>query len=153
MTMSSSAYRRRRFALTISLALFPFGSAQATWSVIAADQASKRVVIGSATCVSQAVFAHSPFKVFMDIQAVVVPGVGVAAAQAEADPTRANQMLIRRELIKRTDPSTILQQLMADPAVQRRQFAIVDLQGRLAGFSGSGIPSAALYVKGRVVRT
>ena len=40
----------------------------------------------------------------MSIQAVVVPGMGVAAAQAGVDSSRENQMLIFRELQAGTDP-------------------------------------------------
>ena len=47
--------------------------AHATWSVIAVDLATGRIVIASATCVNQ----NDMF--LMGVQAVGVPGVGVAA--------------------------------------------------------------------------
>lgn len=108
----------------------------ATWSVIAVDQTTRQVVIASATCVPQAAFANFPAKGLMDVQAIVVPGKGVAAAQAGVDRTRKNQQLIFDEIVKGTDPAQILELLKADPAVETRQFAIVDVQGRMAGFSG-----------------
>jgi len=116
----------------------------ATWSVIAVDRTSGQVVIASATCVAQESFAKFPAKGLMDVQAIVVPGRGVAAAQAGVDNTRANQRLIYGELQRGTDPQQIIEQLKADPNIDRRQFAIVDLQGRLAGFSGQRNNPASL---------
>ena len=108
----------------------------ATWSVIAVDQQTREVVIASATCVPQAAFAGFPAKGLMDVQAIVVPGKGVAAAQAGVDRTRRNQQLIFDEIVKGTEPAHILDMLKQDPNTEVRQFAIVDLQGRMVGFSG-----------------
>ncbi len=118
--------------------------ALATWSVIAVDQKTREVVIASATCVPQVAFAGFPAKGLMDVQAIVVPGKGVAAAQAGVDRTRKNQQLIFDELVKGTDPARILEMLKADPNVEVRQFAIIDLQGRMTGFSGQKNMAASL---------
>lgn len=104
--------------------------AHATWSVIAVDMATGRIVIASATCV------NNNDRFLMGVQAVVVPGFGVAACQAGVDGTHANQMLVFEELKKGTDPTRIIELLSADPAFQSRQFGIVDLKGRMAGHSG-----------------
>jgi len=120
----------RRVALfLLSLVAVP-ATASATWSVIAVDRSTGRVVIASATCVDR------DDQFLMGVQAVVVPGMGVAACQAGVDNTHQNQMLVFRELQKGTDPKAIIDQLSADPAFQTRQFGIVDLQGRSAGHSG-----------------
>jgi len=116
----------------------------ATWSVIAVDQKTRQVVIASATCVPQAAFAGFPAKGLMDVQAIVVPGKGVAAAQAGVDRTRKNQQLVFDEIVKGTDPARILELLKTDPQVEVRQFAIVDLQGRMTGFSGQKNMPASL---------
>src|SRR5688572_5060437 len=108
----------------------------ATWSVIAVDQKTREVAIASATCVPQAAFAGFPAKGLMDVQAIVVPGKGVAAAQAGVDRTRKNQQLVFDEIARGTDPARILDMLKQDPNVEVRQFAIIDLQGRMIGFSG-----------------
>jgi uncharacterized Ntn-hydrolase superfamily protein len=122
--------------------------ASATWSVIAVDTRTGVVVIASATCVTaEGLRTRGGLK---SIQAVVVPGMGVAAAQAGVDATRANQTLIFEEMRKGTDPDEILRMLSADENFQRRQFGIVDLQGRMAGFSGSGNGYAALAVQTEV---
>jgi uncharacterized Ntn-hydrolase superfamily protein len=118
--------------------------AHATWSVIAVDQKTREVVIASATCVPQAAFAGFPAKGLMDVQAIVVPGKGVAAAQAGVDRTRKNQQLIFDEIGKGTDPARILEMLKEDPNVEVRQFAIVDVQGRMVGFSGQKNQPASL---------
>jgi uncharacterized Ntn-hydrolase superfamily protein len=104
--------------------------ASATWSVIAVDRSTGRVVIASATCVDR------DDQFLPGVQAVVVPGKGVAACQAAVDGTHQNQMLVFAELQKGTDPKRIIEMLSADPAFQSRQFGILDLQGRSAGHSG-----------------
>jgi uncharacterized Ntn-hydrolase superfamily protein len=144
----------RQWAVGLVLALAAVPSvAHATWSVVALDRATKRVVIGAATCVPQGRFAGFPSAGLMDIQAIVVPGIGIAAAQAGVDRTRANQMLVYTEMRKGTHPSAILQMLMADSSIQSRQFGIVDMQGRFAGFSGARNGKAASSVQGQVIGT
>jgi uncharacterized protein DUF1028 len=120
---------RRVILCLVSLLALP-ATASATWSVVAVDRSTGRVVIASATCVDR------DDQFLMGVQAVVVPGKGVAACQAGVDNTHQNQMLVFRELEKGTDPKAIIEQLSADPAFQTRQFGIVDLQGRAAGHSG-----------------
>lgn len=149
-------------SVLFSLVLFAGlpATAHATWSVIAVDMATGRVVIASATCVDR----DDAF--LMGVQAVVVPGKGVAACQAGVDGTHANQMLVYRELQKGTDPARIIEMLSADPAFQSRQFGIVDLQGRHAGHSGLAngyvtqdmqgqVPGTQIYysIQGNILRT
>jgi uncharacterized Ntn-hydrolase superfamily protein len=140
------AFRRSLAGATAALAMLST-PASATWSVIAVDSRTGRVVIASATCVSQERLERFPAKGLMDVQAIVVPGVGVAAAQAGVDRTRENQRLIYRELDAGTSPDRIIEMLKADPRIESRQFGIVDLQGRCAGFSGSGNGAASLSVQ------
>lgn len=131
--------------------IFAFHStAFATWSIIALDRSTGQAIIASATCVPQAGFPGRPSRDLMDIQAVIVPGVGVAACQAGVDNTRANQMLVYQELLKGTDPVEILEMLHRDERIQSRQFGILDMQGRSIGFSGENNRFAALHVSGRV---
>ena len=89
----------------------------------------------------------------MDIQAIVVPGIGVAAAQAGVDRTRENQQLIYTQMKAGADPTEILELLKQDPDIERRQFGIVDMQGRSVGFSGSGNSAASLSQQGQVTDT
>ena len=121
---------RRSVVCGLGLLLALPSSAFATWSVIAVDRTTGRVVIASATCVDR------DDQFLMGVQAVVVPGKGVAACQAAVDNTHQNQMLVFRELQKGTDPKQIIELLSQDPAFQSRQFGILDLQGRRAGHSG-----------------
>ena len=136
---------RRAVAVLLLLALCP-SALSATWSVIAVDTRTGQVIIASATCVSQGRLIGFPAKGLMDIQAIVVPGVGVAAAQAGVDRTRANQHLIHAELKKGTPPEEIIEMLSEDPRFDSRQFGIVDMRGRCAGHSGSGNRAASLAV-------
>ena len=125
----------------------------ATWSIVAVDRITGQLVIASATCVSQARFATFPAEGLMDIPAVVVPGKGIAAAQARVDRTRANQTLISEELRQGTAPIDMLSKLREDPDIERRQFGIVDVEGRSAGHSGTENGEASLDVQGRVSGT
>ena len=132
--------------LAIALLALP-ARAFATWSVIAVDRSTGRVVIASATCVNQD-------DMFLPgVQAVVVPGKGVAACQSAVDGTHQNQMLVFRELQKGTDPKQIIEMLSADPAFQSRQFGVVDLQGRAAGHSGLTNGYVAQDIQGQVPST
>ena len=127
---SDREIRMRRTLMCVILLLALPSTALATWSVIAIDKSTGRVVIASATCVNQ----NDEF--LKGVQAVVVPGKGVAACQAAVDNTHQNQMLVFQELQKGTEPRAIVDLLSKDPAFQSRQFGILDLQGRSAGHSG-----------------
>jgi uncharacterized Ntn-hydrolase superfamily protein len=97
------------------------------------------------------VFLQLRAKDLRDIQAVVVPGKGAAVCQSQLDPTRRNQNAVFAELGKGTDPARILELLKAqDAAVESRQFAILDLQGRSIAFNGKEDPPAALAESGSV---
>jgi uncharacterized Ntn-hydrolase superfamily protein len=150
----------RRIVVALVLALLPQSAALATWSVIALDARTGQVIIASATCVLQARFPSrmpNAARDLMDVQAVLVPGVGVAACQAAADNTRENQMLVYRELRKGTPPQQILEMLKADPNIQRRQFGMLAMPvGGLTaatnkvGWNGSGNSASSLFEGGQV---
>jgi uncharacterized Ntn-hydrolase superfamily protein len=135
--------------------------ALATWSIIAIDVRTGQVIIASATCVRQMAFPQrepNPARDLMDVQAVVVPGVGVAACQAGADNTRQNQMLVYTELRKGTPPRRILEMLKQDPNIERRQFGILAIpngstittQNHMVGFNGANTSAVSLYFGGQV---
>lgn len=136
----------RLAAVALAAVLWP-AEALATWSVIAVDQATGRVVIASATCVDR------DDQFLMGVQAVVVPGKGVAACQAGVDGTHRNQQLVFDELQKGTAPARIIEMLSEDPAYQSRQFGILDLQGRSAGHSGLSNGYVSQDVQGQVPGT
>jgi len=137
--------RRPAFGLLLLLAC-P-SRAFATWSVIAVDRAASRVVIASATCVDR------DDQFLMSVQAVVVPGKGVAACQAAVDNTHQNQTLVFQELQKGTSPQEIIELLSKDPAFQSRQFGILDLQGRRGGHSGLTNGYVSQHLQGQVPET
>ena len=136
-----------RIVVLLGVLLALPSSAWATWSVIAVDRSTGRVVIASATCVDR------DDQFLMGVQAVIVPGKGVAACQAAVDGTHANQMLVFGELQKGTHPARIIEMLSQDPAFQTRQFGIVDLQGRSAGHSGLGNGYVSQDAQGQVPGT
>ena len=110
----------RRIGLALVLLLMGHSTAYATWSVIAIDARTGQVIIASATCVRQAGFPKrepNGARDLMDVQAVIVPGIGVAACQAGVDNTRENQMLVYNEMRKGTPPADILALLKKDARV------------------------------------
>jgi hypothetical protein len=123
-------------------ALAPPTPASATWSIVAMDRSTGRVVIASATCAAQ-----GPDQLKL-LQAIVIPGIGVAAAQAGVDRTQANHRLIFEEMSKRTHPEQIIRMLESDPSIERRQFGIVDMLGRSAGHTGESNREVALHMSG-----
>jgi uncharacterized Ntn-hydrolase superfamily protein len=151
----------RKLIIAAVLCLTARSAAFATWSVIALDSKTGQVIIASATCVRQAAFPQrnpNPARDLMDVQAVVVPGVGVAACQAGADNTRRNQMLVYNELKKGTPPQQILELLKQDPDIERRQFGILEMpngstitaSNNMAGFNGTGNSQSSLFFGGQV---
>jgi uncharacterized Ntn-hydrolase superfamily protein len=155
-------------ALTLSIVLGVAAPAFATWSVIALDASTGQVIIASATCVRQAGFPErkpNGARDLMDVQAVIVPGLGVAACQAGVDNTREDQMLVYNELKKGTPPPQIIELLKKHEAarkpedqMERRQFGIlampngttVTARNNRAGFNGSGNSQSSLYFGGQV---
>jgi len=135
-----------RAAVVLAVLAIPL-PASATWSIVAVDRTTSRIVIASATCVDR----DDDF--LKGVQAVIVPGKGVAACQAAVDNTHQNQMLVFQELQKGTDPKDIINLLSNDPAYQSRQFGIVDLQGRRAGHSGLTNGYVSQDVQGQVPGT
>lgn len=150
-----------RVLLSLALVLLAYSPAFATWSVIAVDARTGQVIIASATCVRQQGFpARQPngARDLMDVQAVIIPGVGVAACQSGVDNTRRNQMLVYAEMQKGTPPAQILEMLKKDPDIERRQFGLLAIpnggtitpQNNRVGFNGAGNGQSSLYWGGRV---
>ena len=82
-----------------ALAILP-ATASATWSVLAIDARTGRIIVSSATCVAQGRFAGFPAEGLMDIQAFVVPGVGVAVAQALAEASARRGWVVSHSCIR-----------------------------------------------------
>ena len=137
-----------RIVCLIWLLCLAQNAALATWSVVAVDRGTGRVVISSSTCTG------TTDDFLKDVQAVVVPGKGVAACQAGVDSaTHQNQTLVFEELKRGTDPARIIEMLSEDPGFQSRQYGIVDLQGRTAGHSGLANGFVSQDIHGQVPGT
>ena len=151
----------RKLLFAVLILLLAPSAAFATWSVIAIDAKTGQVIIASATCVRQSAFPGrqpNAARDLMDVQAVIVPGFGVAACQAGADNTRRNQMLVYNELRKGTPPQEILAMLKQDPDIERRQFGIIAIpngttitsRNNAAGFNGANNSVSSLFFGGQV---
>jgi hypothetical protein len=132
----------RRILLLLALALLTPSSVSATWSIIAIDLRTGRMVISSATCA-----ATGPHQL-KRLQAIVVPGIAIAAAQAGVDSSHENQRLIYAQLQAGTDPRDIIRLLETDPRIESRQFGIIDMQGRSSGRSGSSNGQVSMDIQG-----
>lgn len=119
-----------RLVVAFVLAMvLPAASALATWSIVVVDLATGQVGIAIATCL--------PYWDLRPIAVVVVPGVGVAAAQSSLGPLALRQ-LIRDGLLAGTPAAQILAQLAAvDGAHQQRQYGIVGFGSGSATFTGN----------------
>lgn len=121
---------RRALALLFAF-LALVAPARATWSIIALDLATAEVCVASATCL----------QVF-DLQqglAVIVPGVGGAAAQSQIDSSGANRLAIWNGLQAGLDPAAILAGLaQSDVNHQKRQYGMVDFTHAPLTFTGTG---------------
>ena len=95
----------RRILLLFACLLALPSTAFATWSILAVDRATGRVVMAAASCV------NTTDEAMKTAIAVVVPGKGIAACQAAADNTHQNQMLVFNELQKGTNPDDIIEML------------------------------------------
>src|SRR2546423_14760241 len=100
----------RGACLLLGMWLAAPSSAFATWSVIAVDRSTGRVVIASATCVDR------DDQFLMGVQAVVVPGKGVAACQAGVANNHPNEKPRFQEPRKGTHPKQVIQLPHTDPA-------------------------------------
>ncbi|MFO1054002.1 MAG: DUF1028 domain-containing protein [Planctomycetota bacterium] len=133
----------QRQLLTFLLALVSLVSPLcATWSIILIDTRTGEIAIASATCITN-------FNLLTGVPVLVV-GKGAGAAQSMLDVSGNNRLLIRDQLRLGTDPVQILAMLAAsDPQHQSRQYGIVDVSGRMIGFSGT---ANGAYASDRVGR-
>ena len=154
--MSGRAAVRRALSaagLAVSMLAVRPAPAAATWSILAVDARTGRMVVASATCVSQTSIVRFPARSLLDIQAIVVPGVGVAVTQATLDRSRRTQRYIYAELKRGSSPARIVERLRRDPNMDVRQIAVLDRAGHAAAFSGTDIGSIALEQTGRAPGT
>jgi uncharacterized Ntn-hydrolase superfamily protein len=103
-----------------------------TWSIVAADPASGDVGLAVASCVPD-------FHV--DVVAALVPGLGVAATQAQFDLANRDRVF---ELLQAGQPAATIVAQVSDPAYDARagsrQYGVVtigDGRAQAAAFSGS----------------
>ena len=89
----------KRVLLAFAFVFVFQSTALATWSIIALDRSTGQVIIASATCVRQGGFPRRPARDLMEIQAVILPGIGIAACQAGVHNTRGYQILVYEELL------------------------------------------------------
>jgi hypothetical protein len=122
------------------LAILAASAARATWSIVVVDIATREVGVASATCLE-----NFNLRRFLP---VVIPTVGVAAAQSLVDTTGVNRRRIWTRLMEGQDPNAILDFLAgADSSHQSRQYGIVDAFGRTVTFTGA---QAGAYASGLV---
>ena len=113
----------------IALVVLAPGTARATYSIVAADRATRQVGGAVTSCVA-------PSGVGLVYGSA--PGLGAVASQAAAN--RAGRDRAVQLLQMNVAPAQIIQTLTSasfDPGAARRQYGVVDLMGRAAGHSGA----------------
>ena len=105
--------------------------ARATYSIAAVDQSTQQVGGAVTSCVGT-----------LDVGIVygALPGVGVIHAQAQLDQRGRAKARALELLMQGVAPSQIIQQITApsfDSAYASRQYGVVDLMGRSAGYTGA----------------
>ncbi|MCA9244467.1 MAG: DUF1028 domain-containing protein [Phycisphaerales bacterium] len=120
----------RSIGIILIVVAYVVAGAEATWSIVAVDQATCEVGVASATCLTS-------FDLRVGLP-MVLPEVGVAAAQSRIDSNATNRRRIRDMMLAGEDPVDILAALAAnDGPHEQRQYGMVDLSGRALTFSGT----------------
>ena len=127
MMMLTRALTRLACAVVLVLMLTP--GANATWSIVLADEETGEVAVGTVTCLND--------YDLLAIVPVIVVGKGGAAVQAAGDFDGQRRPIIFDHLLLGTPPEQILDILANIGAHQSRQYGIVDTQGRKITFTGS----------------
>lgn len=117
-----------RLALALVLVLVA-RSAHATYSIVAVDPSSRQVGGAGTSCIGT-----------LSVRVIygAVPGRGAVHAQAALGGSGKASAVTQLEM--EIDPAAIIAAITTtafDSNAQRRQYGIVDLQGRAAGFSGN----------------
>jgi len=108
--------------------MFYPATAYATYSIVAVDRATGQVGGAGASCVG----SFSVRNIYG-----VAPGYGAVHAQASLSTAGRNRAVLR--LFEGTDPADIIAEITSpafDPSAGVRQYGVVDLMGRAAGFTG-----------------
>ena len=103
----------RRLILAAAIVSLFAVPADATWSIVAMDKRSGQIVIGSATSVPQSILVSFPAQGLKDVQAIIIPGRGLPAAQASVDSSRRMQQFIANELERGTHTVRIIDLLQS----------------------------------------
>jgi hypothetical protein len=132
----------RAALLVLGFSVLVQAAANATWSIVLVDKQKGEVAIGCATCLTD-----TDLELLVPVMLV---GIGGACAQSQVDSSGENRRLIWDRMIEGKKPVEIIMELAdIDPAHQRRQYGIVDLQGRRQTFTGSRAGPWAGGVEGR----
>jgi len=145
MQMTLDAHRISRAPRTVGLAvalltLNHASAVLATWSIVAVDQTTQEVAIGSATCVTN-----------LDLRRwtpAIVVGLGGGAVQSYVDTTGQRRLIIRDGLVAGSTADEIMQQLVALPQSPVHQNGVGDTQGHSATFTGVSCGAHASGVVG-----
>lgn len=119
-----------RPAVLVVLALLALAApASATWSIVLTDHATGEVAVATATCLEDILL-----KIWVP---VIVTGVGAGVTQSQVDMTAGHKKTMVAGLKAGDDPAAIIAAMQVGDLFKcSRQFAVADLLGRRAAFSG-----------------
>lgn len=128
--------------LLVFLVLLVPAPAAATWSVAATDPDTGEVGVALASCVPAEILGR-PDQALVPL--VLVPGAAAAVTQGQLNLAAPDRIV---ELASAgTPPADIVAELSSasfDQQAELRQHAVVDLDGNVAAFTGSGTSAEAL---------
>ena len=132
--------RLLRLPLAVALAtLLLCAQALATWSIVIVNTRTGEVCVASATCL--------PNFNLRKATPVVIPGVGVAAAQSYLDSI-GNRLVIHNEMLDGLSPDQILEIIKdRDSAVRLRQYGMVDLEGNPNLYLGQSLTNFFMLIR------
>jgi uncharacterized Ntn-hydrolase superfamily protein len=122
---------RKFFAFRLFAAAIPFalvGSASATYSIVATDRSTQQVGGAGTSCVG-----------LLTVRIIYGVAIGHGAVHAQAQISTAGRDRAVLRLRDDVDPVDIIAEITSpdfDPSSALRQYGIVDLFGRAAGFTG-----------------
>ncbi len=128
--------------MLLALGISASAEVQATWSIVAVDQLTQEVAIGSATCVTGIdLLALSP---------AVVVGRGGGAMQSQVDGNGARRLAVFNGLLAGQSSQQIIDQLAGFAGSDFHQNGVADAEGSSATFSGAATFAYSGGVSGSV---
>jgi uncharacterized Ntn-hydrolase superfamily protein len=136
--MSKATKRWSLAAALVGASIQTVNTANATYSIVAADMATKEVGAALTSCLQQ--YGVGTVNLLQAYGSV--PAMGAVVAQARVDANQRARKEVERLLGMDLDPAEIIKAITRttfDSYAEERQYGIVDVRLRSAGFTGTKV--------------